>query len=142
MLHIYNHQNNLIVSFLLTFIKLNSIYSKIYRNVILAAEYDWPAVVRNLERARAVWNIMTVILSREGAETLVSIFFFKSVVQVVLIFITDTWVIAPRIGRVLGGFQDQVLWRLTGWLPLRKTYGKWYYTLTETSRKEAGFLMM
>ena len=34
--------------------------------VILAADDDWPAVVRNLSRARAVWKRITIILSREG----------------------------------------------------------------------------
>ena len=34
---------------------------------ILAAEDDWPAVVRNLAWARVVWKRITRILSREGA---------------------------------------------------------------------------
>ena len=45
--------------------------------VILAADENWPAVVRNFSRARVVWKIMTRILSREGAEPRVSVFFFN-----------------------------------------------------------------
>ena len=52
----------------------------------MAADDDWPAVVRNLSRAREVWKRMTRILSREGIELQVSVFFFKAVVQVVLLF--------------------------------------------------------
>ena len=52
----------------------------------MAADDDWPAVVRNLSRARAVWKRMTRILSREGAELQVYVFFFKAVVQEMLIF--------------------------------------------------------
>ena len=61
-------------------------------------------------------------------------------VQVVLIFGSETWVVTPRMGRDLGGFQDQLAIRLTGWIPRRKPDGKWTYTLAATSRGEAGFL--
>ena len=44
--------------------------------------------------------------------------------------------------RVLGGFQDQVEWRLTGRLMWRKTDGKWEYTSVATAREEAGFQTM
>ena len=74
----------------------------------MAADDDWPVGVSNLSQARAVWKRMTRILIREGAELQVSVFFFKSVVQDMLIFGSETWVVTPRIGRALGGFQDQL----------------------------------
>ena len=40
-------------------------------------------------------------------------FFFKATVQSVLIFCAETWVVTPRMGWVLGGFQDQVKFLLT-----------------------------
>ena len=43
-------------------------------------------VVRNLVKAWVVWKRMTRILIREGAEPRLSRFFFKDVVQSVLIF--------------------------------------------------------
>ena len=58
--------------------------------LISAAENDWPAVVNNLSRARGVWRSMTRILSREGAQPRVSGFFFKAVVQAVLLFGSET----------------------------------------------------
>ena len=42
---------------------------------------DWPEVVRNLKKVRAVWRRMMTILSREGAEPRVSGFFFKAVIK-------------------------------------------------------------
>ena len=54
--------------------------------VISEVDNDWPEVVRNLSRVREVRKRMMQILSREGAALRVSGFFFKSVVQVVLIF--------------------------------------------------------
>ena len=54
--------------------------------VISAADYDWPAVVGNLAKAREVWRSLTQILGREGAAPRVSGFLFKSVFQSVLTF--------------------------------------------------------
>ena len=81
--------------------------------VILAANDDWSAVIRNLTKARTVWRRMLRIMSREGASPRVSGFFFKAVVQSVLLFGAETWVVTPHMGRVLGGFQDQVARWLT-----------------------------
>ena len=72
----------------------------------MVADYDWPAVVKNLDRARKVWNRMLRIISRYGAALQVFRFFFKDVVQAVLIFVAETWVVTPRMGKVLGGVSD------------------------------------
>ena len=54
--------------------------------VISAADNDWLVVVRTLSRTRAMWRNMARILSREGASLRVSGFFFKAIVQSVLLF--------------------------------------------------------
>ena len=51
-------------------------------------------------------------------------FLFKAVVQAVLLFGSDIWVVTPCMVRVLGGFQDQVERRLMGRPPQLKTDGK------------------
>ena len=66
-----------------------------------------------------------MILSRDGARPRVYIFFFIAVVQSVLLFGEETCVVTPCMGRVLGGFQDQVEKRLTGKLPWRREDRKW-----------------
>ena len=52
---------------------------------------------------------------------------FKEVVQAVLLFGSDTWLVIPRIGRALGGFDH----RMARWITVSqhwiKTYGRWYY---------------
>ena len=55
-------------------------------------------------------------------------FLFKAMVQAVLIFVSDTWMVIPSMGKALGGFQDQVARRLTGRLPRKKIDRKWTYT--------------
>ena len=71
--------------------------------VILAAD-DMTAVVKNLSRARKVWSRMSRILSREGAAPRVFRLFFKAVVQAVLLFEAEIWVVTPHMGTALGGF--------------------------------------
>ena len=110
--------------------------------VILAADYDWTAVVINLSRVRAVWKRMMRILSRKGVEPRVSGFFLKTVVQAVLLFGLETRLVTPCMGRALVMFQYQVARRLTGRLPRRKTDRKWEYTLAARARDEAGFQTM
>ena len=85
---------------------------------------------------------MTRILSREGAAPRVSGFFFKAVVQAMLLFGSETWVVIPCMGKALGGFQAQVARRLTGRLPWRTPDGKWKYTLAVTEREEEWLLTM
>ena len=90
-------------------IPLEMVTSFVYLvRVISAADDNWLEVVRNMAKARAVWRRMTRILRREGEESWVSVFFLKDVVQLVLIFSAETWVITPRMVRFLGGFQEQV----------------------------------
>ena len=52
---------------------------------------------------------MSRILSREGAAPQVSGFFFKAVVQAVLLFGAETWVVTPCMGKAVGGFRPR--WR-------------------------------
>ena len=46
-------------------------------------------------------------------------FFFKAVVQAVLLFGAETWVVTPRMGQFLGGFQDLVVRQLTAKVRLK-----------------------
>ena len=85
---------------------------------------------------------MTRILNRGGYDPWVSIFFFKSALQAVLLFVSYTWVVTPGMLIFMGFFQDQVARRLTGRLLQRKTDEKWEYTLAAMKREEAGLQMM
>ena len=54
--------------------------------VISAADDKFLVVARNLSQMREVWKRMKKILRMKGAEPQVSGFFFKYVVQAVLLF--------------------------------------------------------
>ena len=57
-----------------------------------------------------------------------------------LIFVSETWVVTPGMGRVLGGLQDQVARQLMGQLLQCNSGCKWEYTSSAMARGEAGFL--
>ena len=62
--------------------------------------------------------------------------------QAVLILEGETWILTPRMGKALAGFQIQVVRRLTGKLLHRTTDGTWKYTSAEAVREAAGFWTM
>ena len=65
--------------------------------VISAEDNSRTEVVRNLAKAWSVWQRLIRILIREGAAPQVSGFLFKSVVQSVLSFGAETWLVTPYI---------------------------------------------
>ena len=84
-----------------------------FQGRFLAAEDDnWLAVVHNIRRARQTWTCMTQVLSKEGADARTSGQIYLAVVQSVLLYGSYTWVLTPRIQRMLGGFT--IGWP-TGW---------------------------
>ena len=58
-------------------------------------------------------------MSQEGADKRVSGNFYKAVVQAVLMFRAETWVLTPRIEKVLESFMHGAARRITGKQPWR-----------------------
>ena len=77
---------------------------KYLSRLLSAADDDWPALIQKMTKARAVWRIMSRILSREGEKFWVSVFFFKAVFQLVLLFVKDMWLVTPPHGMDHWGF--------------------------------------
>ena len=115
---------------------------KYLRRVISETEDNCPEVVSNLAQGKTVWRRMSHILSREGTTPLVSGFFLKVLIQAILIFVVETWMVTPRMGTDLGGFQTQVARRLTRHFPRRATDRTRKYTSEAAAREAAGFLTM
>ena len=107
--------------------------------ILTAGDDDWPAVAGNLGKARKIWGRIQRILSREGADKRVPGNFFKAVVQQVLLFGAETWVVLPRMERALNYFMHGAARRITGRQPRRGWYSKWFYPSLEGAMKEAGF---
>ena len=119
---------------------LETVISLKYLGRVLTSGYEnWLEVVGNLKKARKSWAWLTRILGREGANLWVSGMFFKSVVQAVLFFGLETWVLTPRMGRSLGIFQHRVTHTITGIQTRRWEEGGWEYLTLATAMEEAGF---
>ena len=99
---------------------------------------DWPAVAGNLAKARKSWGRLQGVLSREGATKRVSGNFFKAVVQQVLLFGAEMWVVSPMMERALSAFLHQAARRLTGRQPRRGRNGKCHYPSIVGAMEEAG----
>ena len=60
-------------------------------------------------------------------------------VQAMLMFGLETWVLTPRMGWALGGLQHRVARRITGRQPKRREYGGWEYPPLVAAIEEASF---
>ena len=109
-------------------VPLSQVTSFKYLGRVLKAEDDnWPAVVRNLWCTRQKWVWRTRVLIRKGAYTRTLGQIYLAVVQSVLLYGSETWVLTPLIQRVLGGFHHRVSQRLKGWQPHKGRDGGWVY---------------
>ena len=113
---------------------------KFMGRVMTAGDDDWPEVAGNLVKARKSWGRLTKISIREGADKRVSGNFFKAVVQQVLLFGAEMWVLTPRIERALESFMHRAARSITGRQPQRGWDGKWYYPSLQVAMREAGFI--
>ena len=73
--------------------------------------------------ARKKWARLSRVLGREGADARTFGMLYIAAVQAVLLYRSETWITYPRIGRELGGFHNQVVWIIMGWMPQRNIYG-------------------
>ena len=78
---------------------------------------------------------MQQILSREGENKRVLGNFFKAVVQQVLLFGAETWVVLPILERALNSFIHGAARRITGRQPRRGWDSKWFYPSLEGDMK-------
>ena len=113
--------------------------SKYLGRVITAGDEDWPEVAGNLSKARKSWGRFSRILCQEGSGVRVSDKVFKAVVQAVLLFGEETWVLTPRMEWALDSFQNGAARRLTGRQPRRRGEGRWTYPPLKEATREAGF---
>ena len=106
--------------------------------VLTEGDDDWPAVAGNLAKSQKSWGRLQGILGREGATKRVSGNFFKAVVQQVLLFGAETWVVSPMMERALSTFLHGAARGITGRQPRRGRDGKWHYHSLEGTMEEAG----
>ena len=102
------------------------------------ADDDWTAVVHNLQISRQKWVWLSRVLRREEADSWTLGKIYVAVVHVVMLYRTETWVMTPHTGRVLGGFRHRVACSLMGRQPRIGRDGGWVYPPLEEAMTEAG----
>jgi hypothetical protein len=75
---------------------------------------DRPAVNRNLQKARVAWGRLCRILSKEGANPKAMASVYKAVVQAVLLFGSETWVLTLGMEKKLQSFHHRCARYITG----------------------------
>ena len=91
-----------------------------------------------MAKARKSWGRMQGILRREGATPRISGNVFKAVVQQVLLFGAETWVVTPKMEQALSVFLHGAVRRLTGRQARREKDGYWHYPSLEVAMNEVG----
>ena len=68
---------------------------------------------------------LSMVLIREGEDAQTLGIIYVEVVQAVIMYGSEKWVMTPRIGMVLDGFRHRVARSLTGIQPRRGRDGGW-----------------
>ena len=74
----------------------------------------WMSVCQNIWRSRQVWEQLGKFLRREGADTIVSENFYRTLVQAILLFGSGTWVLTTAIMKKIEGIHVSFMRKVTG----------------------------
>ena len=90
-----------------------------------ATDDDWQAVIANLQKARNRWYCMAYILGQKSADIQMPGIFYVAVVQAILPFGSEVWVVTPRIKRLWGEFHHMVARQILVKMPRQRYEGTW-----------------
>ena len=75
---------------------------------------DWLALGRNIMRVRSVWGEMGTIIQQEGSDPRVAEMFYRAVVQAILIYSLEMWVLLVAMGKKIEGAHTGFLRQIMG----------------------------
>ena len=101
---------------------------------------DSTCIQENLKKARKRWNRVGKILKTEGANPKVMAKFYLTIVQAVLLYGADSWVIKAKEAVALRSFHRRAVRYMTGCHIRKLQDGKWSYPSHEKLLKECGLL--
>ena len=97
-----------LVVFTVDGVPIESVPSFCYLGWVLAAnDDDLPAIQSNIRKARQRWGQVSRLLARDGASTRIMGYFYKAVVQAVLLYGAKTWVLSERMRQLLASFHHR-----------------------------------
>jgi hypothetical protein len=107
--------------------------------LIVADNSDWLAVTYNLKKARSRWAQVSRVLTKQHINPRTAGYFYKAVVQSVLLYGCETWSLTRQSITALEGFHNQVARKIAKQTihPDPNT-GEWIYPPAETARAASG----
>jgi hypothetical protein len=99
---------------------------------------DWPAINRNLAKAQAAWGRLGKILSKEKANSKAMASIYKTVIQAVLLYGSESWVLNSDMERKLQSFHRRCARFITGQHIRPNQDGTWTCPSSEEVLSQAG----
>jgi hypothetical protein len=98
---------------------------------------DWLAISTNLKKARTQWSMIARLLSRDGANYRTMGYFYKAIVQSVLLYGSETWTPTRRMISLLECFHNQCARRITRRFIRQNADSTWTYPDTASTLEAA-----
>ncbi len=117
-------------------------YFKYLGRIMAASNNDWPAFHKNPQKAKEKWALIARPLLKTGVAPRVVGMFCKAIVQAVLLYGCETWVITPKLLKALEGFHHRMARRISNMMPKRQANGDWYYPPIDKALEKAGLWTM
>ena len=98
---------------------------------------DWLAVSTNIKKARARWGMVSRILARDGSNTKMMGLFYKTIVQSVLLYGSETWVLTRKMLTALESFHHHCARAITRRFIHQNADGTWTHPNTSETLQAA-----
>ena len=99
---------------------------------------DWDFLYQNLWKARRWWRMLGKVVNKSGATVRVRGMFYKTVVQSVLFYGRDSWVVTGDMIKVLEVFHHWASRRIAGMTERRTTGGDWEWPPVDDALETSG----
>jgi hypothetical protein len=99
---------------------------------------NWPALYKNLRKAQGKWALISCPLLKTGVSPRYVGYFYKAIVQTVLLYGSETWTVTPQMIETLNGFHHKIARRISNMMPVREQNDTWYYPPIGLALEKAG----
>ena len=118
---------------------IENVLSFKYLGMILAAnDNDLPAMVSNIHQACQHWGQISHLLMHDGASTWTMGYFYKAIVQAVLLYGSETWVFTSRMLKILNSFHHQCARYIAQDYIHRQPNGEWTVPRSDVVLQKCG----
>ena len=99
---------------------------------------DWAALYQNLWMARRRWRMLGKMVTEAGSTVWERGMLYKAVVQSVLLYGSEIWVVMRAMLKVLVGFYHRLARKIMGITARHTTSGEWEWPLLVEALETAG----